>query len=334
MTGTLLEVRDLARHFPVRAGLLGRSRRVLRAVDGVSFELERGRTFGLVGESGCGKSTLGRAVLRLHEPTSGRVVLDGVDITSLDPPALKRQRKHMQMIFQDPYASLSPRRTVGRILDEPLALHRFGDRTQRSRRVLELLDIVGLGPAARNRYPHEFSGGQRQRIGIARALAVEPKLIVADEAVSALDVSVQSQILDLLADLQQELGLAYLFIAHDLAVVQHISDRVAVMYLGEIVEQAPAQRLYSLPAHPYTRALIDAVPRPDSGHRGHRAPLTGEVPSPVDPPSGCRFHTRCPHARAICRSMAPREIELGTAAESHRVRCHLHDPEIDEHFDD
>ncbi|MBL37161.1 MAG: dipeptide/oligopeptide/nickel ABC transporter ATP-binding protein [Xanthomonadales bacterium] len=328
MTGPLLEVRELARHFPVRAGLLGRSRQVLRAVDGVSFELQRGRTFGLVGESGCGKSTLGRAILRLHEPTSGRVLLDGVDITALDRAGLKRQRKHMQMIFQDPYASLSPRRTVDRILDEPLALHRFGDKAQRSRRVLELLDIVGLGPAARHRYPHEFSGGQRQRIGIARALAVEPKLIVADEAVSALDVSVQSQVLNLMADLQAEFGLSFVFISHDLAVVQHVSHVVGVMYLGKLVETAPVDRIYAMPAHPYTRALLDAVPVADPTRRDKRLVLSGEVPSPLDPPPGCPFHTRCPRAMPVCSSRVPRTIDIGENGRPHRVSCHLHDPDI------
>lgn len=329
MTGPLLEVRDLVHHFPVRAGVLGRSRQVLRAVDGVSFELEQGKTFGLVGESGCGKSTLGRAILRLHEPTSGRVVLDGTDITALGQSALKRQRKHMQMIFQDPYASLSPRRTVGRTLDEPLALHGLGGKAQRNRRVLELLDIVGLGPAARSRYPHEFSGGQRQRIGIARALAVEPKLIVADEAVSALDVSVQSQVLNLLGELQTEFGLGFVFISHDLAVVQHVSHVVGVMYLGKLVETAPVERIYALPAHPYTRALLDAVPVADPASRGERRVLQGEVPSPLDPPPGCPFHTRCPQAMPVCRSHVPRTIDVGQIGRPHRVTCHLHDPEID-----
>jgi len=329
MTGPLLGVHDLARHFPVRAGLLGRSRQVLRAVDGVSFELGRGRTFGLVGESGCGKSTLGRTILRLHEPTSGRVMLDGIDITSLGQSALKRQRKNMQMIFQDPYASLSPRRTVGRILDEPLALHRFGDKPQRNRRVLELLDIVGLGPAARDRYPHEFSGGQRQRIGIARALAVEPKLIVADEAVSALDVSVQSQVLNLMGDLQTEFGLSFVFISHDLAVVQHVSHFVGVMYLGKLVETAPVERIYAVPAHPYTRALLDAVPVADPKRSGKRTILPGEVPSPLNPPPGCPFHTRCPEAMPVCRSRVPRTIDLGAEGRPHTVACHLHDPDID-----
>ena len=329
MTHPLLEVHNLARHFPVRAGLLGRSRRVLRAVDGVSFELERGQTFGLVGESGCGKSTLGRAILRLHEPTSGRVVLDGTDITSLGQSALKRQRKHMQMIFQDPYAALSPRRTVERILDEPLALHRFGDKPRRNRRVLELLDIVGLGPSARHRYPHEFSGGQRQRIGIARALAVEPKLIVADEAVSALDVSVQSQVLNLLGELQAEFGLSFVFISHDLAVVQHVSHVVGVMYLGKLVETAPVDRIYAKPAHPYTRALLDAVPVADPARRGKRVILPGEVPSPLDPPPGCPFHTRCAHTMPVCRSRVPRTIDVGQDGRPHRVACHLHDPDIE-----
>ncbi len=329
MIGPLLEVCGLTRHFPVRTGLLGRSRHVLRAVDGVSFELERGQTFGLVGESGCGKSTLGRAILRLHEPTSGRVMLDGTDITVLGQSALKQQRKHMQMIFQDPYASLSPRRTVGRILDEPLALHRFGDKRRRSRRILELLDIVGLAPAARHRYPHEFSGGQRQRIGIARALAVEPKLIIADEAVSALDVSVQSQILNLLGEIQAEFGLGFVFISHDLAVVQHVSHVIGVMYLGKLVETAPVDRIYSTPAHPYTRALLDAVPIADPTHRGKRLLLSGEVPSPLSPPPGCPFHTRCPQAMPVCRSHVPRTIDLAQDGRPHRVTCHLHDPDID-----
>ena len=329
MTDPLLEVHHLTRHFPVRAGLLSRSRKVLRAVDGVSFELQAGKTFGLVGESGCGKSTLGRAILRLHEPTSGRVTLDGIDITALGHSALKRQRKHMQMIFQDPYASLSPRRTVGRILDEPLALHRFGDRAQRQRRVLELLDIVGLAPAARYRYPHEFSGGQRQRIGIARALAVEPKLIVADEAVSALDVSVQSQVLNLLGDLQSQFGLSFVFISHDLAVVQHVSHFVGVMYLGKLVETAPVDRIYTMPAHPYTRALLEAVPVADPSRRGRRLVLPGEVPSPLDPPSGCPFHTRCRQAMPVCRTRRPRTIDVSQDGRPHRVTCHLHDPDID-----
>ncbi|MGB0514678.1 MAG: ABC transporter ATP-binding protein, partial [Wenzhouxiangellaceae bacterium] len=257
MSPRLLRVQGLSKHFAVRTGLLG-PRRWLRAVDGVSFELGAGECLGLVGESGCGKSTLGRTLLRLIEPTAGNVWLDGVEITALDRAGLRRARKHMQMIFQDPYASLSPRRTVGQILREPLDLHRLGAPRDREKRVVELLDIVGLSADARHRFPHEFSGGQRQRIGIARALAVEPKLIVADEAVSALDVSVQSQILNLLADIKREFGIALLFISHDLAVVQHISDAVGVMYLGRMVERAPVDTLYPRPAHPYTRALLDA----------------------------------------------------------------------------
>jgi len=330
MSAAMLEVDSLVRHFPIRGGLFARPGAVLRAVDGVSFEIARGRTFGLVGESGCGKSTLGRTLLRLIEPTRGRVVLDGIEITGLDQPALKRQRKHMQMIFQDPYASLSPRRTVGQTLYEPLALHVAGDRAQRMRRVRQLLELVGLGPSALERYPHEFSGGQRQRIGIARALAVEPKFIVADEAVSALDVSVQSQVLNLLADLQAEFGLSILFISHDLAVVQHVSHFIGVMYLGQLVETAPAERIYTVPAHPYTRALLDAVPVAKPGGRGKRLVLHGDPPSPVDPPTGCPFHTRCPEVMPICRDRIPRTIELGQQGRSHQVRCHLHDPEINQ----
>jgi len=321
----MLEVYSLVKHFPVRNGIMPGARRMLRAVDGVSFEIGRGQTFGLVGESGCGKSTLGRAVLRLLEPTSGRVVLDGTEITGLTRPALKHQRKHMQMIFQDPYASLSPRRTIGQTLEEPLALHTPGDPARRAR---ELLDIVGLGASALERYPHEFSGGQRQRIGIARALAVEPKLIVADEAVSALDVSVQSQILNLLADLQAEFGLSLLFISHDLAVVQHVSHFIGVMYLGKLVETAPVDRIFAMPAHPYTRALLDAVPIARPGARANRTIVQGELPSPLHPPTGCPFHTRCPEAMPICRRRIPRTIELGEFEQSHQVRCHLHDPEI------
>ncbi|MBY6204915.1 oligopeptide/dipeptide ABC transporter ATP-binding protein [Halomonas denitrificans] len=329
MNAPLLEVRHLSKHYRLRGGWLGPAPRWLRAVDGVSFEIAPGETLGLVGESGCGKSTLGRALLRLVEPTGGEVLLDGQPLTGLPPRALAARRKGIQMIFQDPYASLPPRRTVEQILREPLDWHRLGAPDERSARVRALLERVGLGPGALPRYPHAFSGGQRQRIGIARALAVEPRLIVADEPVSALDVSIRAQILNLLADLQRDLGLAFLFIAHDLAAVQQVSHRVAVMYLGQIVELAPARRLFARPAHPYTRALLDAVPRADSGHRGHRMPLRGEVPSPVEPPAGCRFHTRCPQARPVCRSMTPREIDLGVAKEPHRVRCHLHDPEVD-----
>ncbi|MBS3743539.1 MAG: ATP-binding cassette domain-containing protein [Wenzhouxiangellaceae bacterium] len=328
MTERMLEVHALARHFSVRGGILPRRRPVLRAVDGVSFEVGRGQTFGLVGESGCGKSTLGRSILRLLEPTRGRVVLDGAEITGLDSAALKRQRKDMQMIFQDPFASLSPRRTVRQMLQEPLALHVPGSPARRVARVRELLDIVGLGQSALDRYPHEFSGGQRQRIGIARALAVEPKLVVADEPVSALDVSVQSQVLNLLADLQTEFGLSFVFISHDLAVVQHISHFIGVMYLGKLVETAPVDRIYAMPAHPYTRALLDAVPVAGGTRRIRRRALDGEPPSPLNPPGGCPFHTRCPEAMPICSRRVPRTIELEEHGRSHQVRCHLHDPDI------
>ncbi|PKL95903.1 MAG: peptide ABC transporter substrate-binding protein [Gammaproteobacteria bacterium HGW-Gammaproteobacteria-8] len=329
MSAPLLRVEGLTRHFRVGAGLLRRGR-LLRAVEQVSFELEAGQAFGLVGESGCGKSTLGRTLLRLIEPTAGRVLLDGIDITALDAAGLKRARKHMQMIFQDPYASLSPRRTVEQILREPLDLHRIGAPGSRSRRITELLDIVGLRASDQQRYPHEFSGGQRQRIGIARALAVEPKLIVADEAVSALDVSVQSQVLNLLADLKREFGIALVFISHDLAVVQHVCDQVGVMYLGRLVETAPVERLYREPAHPYTRALLASIPEPEPGRARPQAAMSGELPSPLEPPPGCPFHPRCPVARPECAVQVPRTIELAAAGmPRHGVRCHLHEFHLD-----
>ena len=329
MSPPLLRVQGLSKHFPVRTGLLG-PKRWLRAVDEISFELDAGDCLGLVGESGCGKSTLGRSLLRLIEPTAGSVWLDGVEITRLDGSGLRRARKHMQMIFQDPYASLSPRRTVGQILREPLDLHRLGAPSTRQRRVIELLDIVGLDAEARHRFPHEFSGGQRQRIGIARALAVEPKLIVADEAVSALDVSVQAQILNLLTDIKREFGIALLFISHDLAVVQHISDAVGVMYLGRMVEHAPVNALYEQPAHPYTRALLDAVPEPDPSHELRGGALRGEVPSPLSPPPGCAFHPRCPEAMPVCSNRVPRTIQPSDSSFGHRVRCHLHEAGLDQ----
>ena len=336
MTEALLRVERLKKHFPVRGGLFRRVQAQLRAVDGVSFELQPRRTLGLVGESGCGKSTLGRAILRLHEPTSGNIWFEGNNLAELNASELKAQRKHMQMIFQDPYASLSPRRTVYETLREPLDLHQIGSSAQRKARVAELLDIVGLRPEAMHRYPHEFSGGQRQRIGIARALAVEPKLIVADEAVSALDVSVQSQVLNLIDDLQREFGVAFLFISHDLAVVQHISHEVGVMYLGKLVEKASVKRIYSMPAHPYTKALLDAVPLPitlsdsavDIDRKSGQRMLDGDVPSPIHPPSGCAFHTRCPRAMPVCRSMAPETINIGSHTDPHYVRCHLYDDTV------
>jgi oligopeptide/dipeptide ABC transporter ATP-binding protein len=316
----LLEVRDLAKHFHDGGGLLRRAGPPVKAVDGVSFRLERGQTLGLVGESGCGKSTLGRTILRLHEPTQGEILLEGENIVDLPPADLLLRRRRMQMIFQDPYASLNPRRTVAQAIREPLEVHRVGSAAERDRRVSELLDIVGLPASARNRYPHEFSGGQRQRIGIARALALNPAFIVADEPVSALDVSVQSQVLNLIARLQREHGIAFLFISHDLAVIQHVSDVVAVMYLGKIVEMAPAAALYRSPRHPYTQALLSAVPTPDATRRTGRIVLQGDIPSPAEPPAGCPFHTRCPQVMARCRTEPP---PLRAVGDSHTSACHL-----------
>ena len=316
----LLQVTDLHMHFPVREGILLRTRKFNRAVDGVSLHINPGETLGLVGESGCGKSTLGRCVSRLYAPTSGSIQFGGEEISRLKGKALLPYRQHIQMIFQDPMESLNARHTVGEILEEPLIIHRLGDKTQRMSRVRELLDIVGLPARSATRYPFEFSGGQRQRIGIARAIALNPKLIICDEPVSALDVSIQSQILNLLNDLQQELGLAYLFIAHDLAVVKHISDRVAIMYLGNIVEYATGDKIYSEPAHPYTRSLISAIPVPDPHRKAERQVLSGDVPSPINPPSGCHFHPRCPQVMGICRSAAP---ELIAREHDHACACHL-----------
>jgi len=333
----LLDVRHLKKYFPIRGGLLRRVVAEVKAVDDVSFTVGRGRTLGLVGESGCGKTTLGRTILRLHEPTAGEILLDGRPITGLSHAELKRRRREMQIVFQDPYGSLNPRRTVLETLREPLDLHRIATPRERRQRVEELLELVGLRPQVLSRYPHEFSGGQRQRIGIARALALDPKLVVADEAVSALDVSVQAQVLNLIAELQRRLGLSLLFISHDLAVVQHLSHDVAVMYLGKIVESGPAARVYSDPKHPYTRALLSAVPVPDPSAKSRRIVLPGDVPSPVSPPSGCPFHPRCPEARPECREIVPRTVTVepmrrdalrdGAAARSsapHRVACHLH----------
>jgi oligopeptide/dipeptide ABC transporter ATP-binding protein len=316
----LLEVRDLRKHFPIRRGLFGRTVGHVRAVDGVSFSLDAGEVLGLVGESGCGKTTTGRCVLRLIEPTSGSVRFDGREILGLPRREMRRLRREMQVVFQDPYSSLNPRLTVGSMLEEALAIHRLARGAAARERVAELLETVGLSPAHARRYPHEFSGGQRQRIGVARALAVRPRLIVADEPVSALDLSIQAQIINLLRDLQRKLGLTYLFVAHDLSVVEHVSDRVAVMYLGSLVEMAGSRELYDRPLHPYTVALLSAVPVPDPARRRRRIVLGGDVPSPARPPSGCRFHPRCFMARDVCSREAPplREVVPG-----HWSACHF-----------
>jgi oligopeptide/dipeptide ABC transporter ATP-binding protein len=323
MSDVLVEIEDVTKHFPVTRGIIFQKEvAAVRAVDGVSLRVNRGETLGIVGESGCGKSTLARVIMRLLEPTAGRIVFDGTDISRLSQADMRPFRREMMMIFQDPYASLNPRKRVGSIVGEALEVHKIGSDDERRRRVQELLEVVGLNPEHYNRFPHEFSGGQRQRIGIARALAVNPKLIVADEPVSALDVSVQAQILNLLKDLQGEFGLTYIFIAHDLNVVRHISDRVAVMYLGKIVELSRAEQLYAEPKHPYTGALLSAVPiaDPHAGRARDVVVLEGDVPNPINPPSGCRFHPRCPRAQEVCSVIDP---ALSPLAGTHEVACHF-----------
>ena len=323
----LLKVEHLHKEFPTGSGFMGGkfSKKVVSAVNDLSFEIRAGETFGLVGESGCGKSTTGRAIMHLDPPTSGKVYFEGRDISKMNKKELKAMRREMQFIFQDPYASLNPRMTIGEIISEPMVIHGIGTPEERIERVRELLDVVGLNPEHINRYPHEFSGGQRQRVGIARSFILRPKLIICDEPVSALDVSIQAQVLNLLKDLQKQYGTAYLFIAHDLSVVQHISDRVAVMYLGKMVELSDWKSLYAEPNHPYTQALLSAVPIPDPDVQQNRKRiiLAGDPPSPIDPPSGCRFHTRCPIAQAKCSEEAP---EFRAIGEGHFCACHYAAP--------
>lgn len=320
----LVHVENLKKYFPIRRGVLRRQVGAIKAVDGITFDIYKGETLGLVGESGCGKSTAGRTILQLEVPTEGQVIFNDRDLTELSRGDMRRARRHMQMIFQDPYACLNPRMTVGNIIGEPLQIHGIGNSNDRKQRVKDLLALVGLNPYFVNRYPHEFSGGQRQRIGVARALATNPSFIVADEPISALDVSIQAQVVNLLDDLKSELGLTYLFIAHDLSMVRYISDRVAVMYLGRIVELSQSGEVYRQPLHPYTQALLSAIPLPDPDRetRRQRIILEGDVPSPANPPAGCRFHPRCGYATDICRTDDPEFRNLPTNGHQHMVACH------------
>jgi oligopeptide transport system ATP-binding protein len=320
----LVEVQHLKRYFPVRRGLFSRTVGQVRAVDDVSFQIAEGETLGLVGETGCGKTTAGRTLLRLLEPTAGRILYEGRDVTSVRGNALRDLRQHLQIVFQDPFGSLNPRMTVQGIVEEGLIIHGLGNKRQRLEKVRETLQQVGLDPRYLNRYPHEFSGGQRQRIGVARALALRPRFMVLDEPISALDVSIQSQIINLLVELREKFRLTYLFISHDLSVVEYISDRVAVMYLGEIVETAKSLDLYRHPLHPYTHALLSSVPTMDPTRKRKRIILEGDVPSPINPPSGCRFHPRCPLAMDVCRTNEPKELDFG----GHKVRCHAVEQEF------
>ena len=321
MANLLLKVEHLKKYFPIQTGILSKKSGEVKAVDDLSFEVYEGETLGIVGESGCGKSTAGRAIMRLLEPTSGKVTFDDVELTDLSNKEMRKMRRDIQMVFQDPYASLNPRHTVGKILEEPLIVHGIGNSKERKERVQQYLEIVGLSSYHAKRYPHQFSGGQRQRIGIARALMTNPRLIIADEPVSALDVSIQAQVLNLMQKLQQDLKLTYIFIAHDLGVVRHISNRVGVMYLGRIVELADSESLYREPLHPYTQALLSAVPIPDPTHHREQILLEGDIPSPANPPTGCSFHTRCPYATDLCKFTVPifRKVKPG-----HAVACHLY----------
>ncbi|MBD1370889.1 dipeptide ABC transporter ATP-binding protein [Hazenella sp. IB182357] len=322
MSQALLTVKNLSKHFPIKGGVFRRTVGQVKAVDNISFSVNKGETFGLVGESGCGKSTTGRTLIRLLEPTAGEVLFEGKDIARLARKEMQAVRRDLQMVFQDPYASLNPQMTVGELIEEPMKVHGLYNKQERQKRVKKMMDLVGLNAQYITRYPHEFSGGQRQRIGIARALSLEPKLIIADEPVSALDVSIQSQVVNLMDDLQKELDLTYIFIAHDLSVIKHISDRVGVMYLGRMAEIAPKQKIYDQPLHPYTKALLSAVPVPDPKVKKERIILSGDVPSPSNPPSGCAFHPRCPKAFARCKTERPQLLDIG---EEHFVACHLYD---------
>ncbi|WP_163152497.1 ABC transporter ATP-binding protein [Anoxybacillus sp. MB8] len=321
MNEPLLQVKGLKKYFPITAGLFNKQIGQVKAVDDLSFVVYKGETLGIVGESGCGKSTTGRMLMRLIEPTEGSILFENEEVTKLSPQQLRKVRRDMQMIFQDPFASLNPRHTVEKILEEPLIVHGIGSKEERRKKVREMLEVVGLSSYHAKRYPHQFSGGQRQRIGIARALMTKPKLIIADEPVSALDVSIQAQVLNLLEDLQKEFGLTYIFIAHDLGVVRHISDRVGVMYLGRMVELANSEELYRHPKHPYTKALLEAVPIPDPEYKKEKQLLTGDLPSPSNPPTGCAFHTRCQACMDICKTTKPEWKEVGNG---HYVACHLY----------
>lgn len=322
MAESLLQVKGLKKHFPIKGGLLSKEIGSVKAVDGLSFDVKKGETLGIVGESGCGKSTTGRLLLRLIEPTDGQVIFEEKEVTSLSSSEMRKLRREMQMVFQDPFASLNPRHTIEKILEEPLIVHGIGNKEDRKQKVREMLKVVGLSSYHANRYPHQFSGGQRQRIGIARALMTNPKLIIADEPVSALDVSIQSQVLNLLEDLQKEFQLTYIFISHDLGVVRHICDRVGVMYLGQMVELSESEKLYEKPLHPYTEALLSAVPVPDPDFKREQIVLQGDLPSPSNPPVGCPFHTRCGKCMDICKTVRP---ELKEVEPDHFVACHLYE---------